>query len=67
MSGWELTTEQQAVVDHPLEPVRVRAGAGTGKTSTIVSRLVRQAFPAFAPDSSDSSTIRAEQQRTEYV
>jgi len=34
-----LTPEQRAIVDHPLEPLRVSAGAGTGKTTTIVLRL----------------------------
>ena len=34
-----LTPEQQAIVAHPLEPLRVSAGAGTGKTTTIVLRL----------------------------
>jgi len=31
--------EQQAIIDHPLEPLRVAAGAGTGKTSTMAWRL----------------------------
>ena len=31
--------EQRAVIDHPLEPLRVAAGAGTGKTSTMAWRL----------------------------
>jgi DNA helicase-2/ATP-dependent DNA helicase PcrA len=34
-----LTPEQRAIVAHPLEPLRVSAGAGTGKTTTIVLRL----------------------------
>ncbi len=33
------TPEQQAIIDHPLAPLRVAAGAGTGKTTTIVMRL----------------------------
>lgn len=33
--------EQQAVIDHPLEPLRVAAGAGTGKTTTMALRLGR--------------------------
>lgn len=33
------TPEQTAVVDAPLVPLRVSAGAGTGKTTTIVLRL----------------------------
>ena len=34
-----LTPEQQAIVDYPLDPLRIAAGAGTGKTTTIVLRL----------------------------
>jgi DNA helicase-2/ATP-dependent DNA helicase PcrA len=34
-----LTPEQQAIVSAPLVPLRVSAGAGTGKTTTIVLRL----------------------------
>lgn len=34
------TPEQRAVIEHPLEPLRVTAGAGTGKTSTMALRLV---------------------------
>jgi len=33
------TTEQRRIIDHPLEPLRVAAGAGTGKTTTIAMRL----------------------------
>jgi len=36
----ELTPEQRAIVTHPLEPLRIAAGAGTGKTTTVVARLV---------------------------
>lgn len=36
---FELTPEQLAIVDYPLAPLRVAAGAGTGKTTTIVLRL----------------------------
>lgn len=31
--------EQRAIIDHPREPLRISAGAGTGKTTTIVQRL----------------------------
>jgi DNA helicase-2/ATP-dependent DNA helicase PcrA len=34
-----LSPEQMAVVDHPLEPLRVSAGAGTGKTTTVARRI----------------------------
>ncbi len=39
MSDFPLTSQQQAVVDYGLIPLRVAAGAGTGKTSTIARRL----------------------------
>jgi len=36
---FDLTPEQEAIVAFPLAPLRVAAGAGTGKTTTIVLRL----------------------------
>ena len=36
-----LSDEQQAVVDYPLLPLRVSAGAGTGKTTTVSYRMAR--------------------------
>ena len=36
-----LTPEQQAVVDYPLLPLRVSAGAGTGKTTTVSYRMAK--------------------------
>jgi DNA helicase-2/ATP-dependent DNA helicase PcrA len=33
------TPQQRAIIDHPLEPLRVTAGAGTGKTTTMALRL----------------------------
>lgn len=33
--------EQEQVIHHGLEPLRVTAGAGTGKTSTLAYRMVR--------------------------
>jgi DNA helicase-2/ATP-dependent DNA helicase PcrA len=39
MSEFPLTPQQQAVVAYDLLPLRVAAGAGTGKTSTIARRL----------------------------
>ena len=40
MSGITPTPEQRAILDHPLDmPLRVAAGAGTGKTTTIAMRL----------------------------
>ena len=40
MSGYTRTAEQHAVIAHALEPLRVAAGAGTGKTATVTDRLV---------------------------
>jgi DNA helicase-2/ATP-dependent DNA helicase PcrA len=37
--GFEPTNEQLAIIQHPDEPLRVAAGAGTGKTTTIVERI----------------------------
>ncbi|MEA3510715.1 MAG: ATP-dependent helicase, partial [Actinomycetota bacterium] len=37
--SFRLTPEQEAIVASPLAPLRVAAGAGTGKTTTIVLRL----------------------------
>ena len=34
-----LTPAQQTAVDHPLAPLMIIAGAGTGKTFTLVSRV----------------------------
>ncbi len=39
--GIILSREQQAVVDYPLQPLRVSAGAGTGKTTTVSYRIAR--------------------------
>jgi DNA helicase-2/ATP-dependent DNA helicase PcrA len=36
----EPTPEQQAVVEAPLEPALVVAGAGSGKTETMANRVV---------------------------
>ena len=33
------TDEQQAIIDYPLAPLRVAAGAGTGKTTTLAYRV----------------------------
>ena len=34
------TDEQQAIIEAPLEPVLVVAGAGSGKTETMAARVV---------------------------
>lgn len=44
------TGEQRAIIDHPLEPLRVAAGAGTGKTTTIVKRLARAVRDGLEPE-----------------
>lgn len=41
------TPEQRAIIEHPLEPLRVSAGAGTGKTTTLAER-VRHAVDVLA-------------------
>lgn len=33
------TVEQRTIIGHPLEPLRVEAGAGTGKTATLALRI----------------------------
>ena len=40
MTTFVPSEEQQAILDHPLEPLRVEAGAGTGKTTTLAHRVV---------------------------
>ena len=40
-SAFTPSDEQRTIIEHPPEPLRVSAGAGTGKTTTIVHRLVR--------------------------
>ena len=39
--SFPLSAEQQAVVDYPLAPLRVSAGAGAGKTTTVSHRIAR--------------------------
>ena len=36
------TPQQRAIIDFPLEPLRVTAGAGTGKTTTMGWRLAQK-------------------------
>jgi ATP-dependent DNA helicase UvrD/PcrA len=43
------TREQRSIIDFPAEPLRVAAGAGTGKTTTIVERLARHVGEGFDP------------------
>jgi len=46
----ELTAEQKAIVRHPLTPLRVAAGAGTGKTTTIAARLAAAISAGLEPE-----------------
>ncbi len=46
----DLTTEQLAIVRHRASPLRVAAGAGTGKTTTIVLRLATAIAEGLAPE-----------------
>ena len=46
----ELTPEQRAIIEHPLDPLRVAAGAGTGKTTTIVLRLAALIGDGLEPE-----------------
>jgi DNA helicase-2/ATP-dependent DNA helicase PcrA len=41
VTGIQPSPEQQAIIDFPLQPLRVDAGAGTGKTTTMALRLAR--------------------------
>ena len=45
-----LSTEQHAVIDYPLDSLRVAAGAGTGKTTTVVLRLRSAIARGIAPE-----------------
>jgi DNA helicase-2/ATP-dependent DNA helicase PcrA len=49
MSEFTPTAEQSAIIDSPEESVRVAAGAGTGKTTTIVRRLVANVLNGADP------------------
>ncbi len=51
------TQEQIAIIEHPLEPLRVAAGAGTGKTTTIVARLVAAIGHGLEPESAIGVTF----------
>ncbi len=44
------TAEQRAIIEHPLRPLRVIAGAGTGKTTTIVHRLAHLVNDGLSPE-----------------
>ena len=48
---FHLTSEQEAIVNYPLAPLRVAAGAGTGKTTTIVLRLKALIAAGIDPES----------------
>jgi DNA helicase-2/ATP-dependent DNA helicase PcrA len=44
------TSEQAAIVAHPLGPLRIAAGAGTGKTASIVARLAAAIHGGLEPE-----------------
>ncbi|MDJ0663860.1 MAG: ATP-dependent DNA helicase [Acidimicrobiia bacterium] len=44
------TAEQRAIIEYPLLPLRVIAGAGTGKTTTIVHRLAHLVDAGLSPE-----------------
>lgn len=44
------TSEQRAIIEYPLLPLRVIAGAGTGKTTTIVHRLAHLVAGGLSPE-----------------
>src|SRR6516165_6778709 len=46
--GFKLTAEQQATVYHGGGPILVVAGAGTGKTTVLASRVVRLIEDGYA-------------------
>lgn len=48
-TGFQPSKEQIAIVKHPHEPLRVAAGAGTGKTTTIVMRIAHLVESGFDP------------------
>ncbi|NHZ70835.1 MAG: UvrD-helicase domain-containing protein [Proteobacteria bacterium] len=49
MSEFVPTEEQRSIISYPPKPLRVVAGAGTGKTTTIVQRLARAAAAGGDP------------------
>ena len=44
------TPQQQAIIEHPPTPLRIVAGAGTGKTTSIVGRLVAAIDGGLPPE-----------------
>ena len=44
------TAEQRAIIEYPLAPLRVAAGAGTGKTTTIAHRVRHAVGLGVTPD-----------------
>ena len=49
--NFHLTSEQETIVGYALAPLRVAAGAGTGKTTTIVLRLKALIGSGIEPES----------------
>jgi DNA helicase-2/ATP-dependent DNA helicase PcrA len=50
MSNYPRSLEQLEVIGHPQRPLRVAAGAGTGKTATMSDRLVAVIDAGVAPE-----------------
>jgi DNA helicase-2/ATP-dependent DNA helicase PcrA len=50
VSDYIRTREQEDVIGHSLEPLRVAAGAGTGKTATVTDRLVSLIEAGIPPE-----------------
>ena len=50
--GFEPTNEQLAIIQHPDEPLRVAAGAGTGKTTGVIENVkhLLTTGPEFLPE-----------------
>ena len=49
MNEFVPTDQQKVIIEYPLEPLRVAAGAGTGKTTTIVERIVHLVAEGMDP------------------
>lgn len=50
MTDFVPSAEQQAVLDHPNAPLRIAAGAGTGKTTTLAHRIGALISQGFEPE-----------------
>lgn len=48
--SFQPSEEQQAILDYPLAPLRIAAGAGTGKTTTLAHRIARLVSDGIEPE-----------------